>query len=378
MTSATPFLSVIVPAHQAERVLPRCLAALEASDLPRNLWELVVVDDASTDATSLLAAEYADAVIGLAGNPHGPAYARNRGFEASRGRVVVFVDSDVCVHPDTLRRFAVTFAGNPRLGAAFGSYDADPPAPGLVSQFRNLLHHYVHHRGRGDAETFWAGCGAVTREAFAAVGMFDEWHYSRPQIEDIELGRRLRNHGYPIRLEPEIQCTHLKQWTLSGVIRTDFQHRGTPWMWLLLREGTSATPATLNLQAREKVCTLAVGVAALAILGAIFSLSLWPLAVALAATLLVVLLNGGFYAFLARKRGIVFAASAIPIHLLFYFTGGVCVFSGLLLNVLLGEPSPPPAVEAHAGAGIKTWPPAANPPARSTWKVAGGEGRRAR
>lgn len=369
MIDSPPFLSVVVPAHQAKNVLPRCLASLAASDLPREMWELIVVDDASTDTTCLIAAESADTVVRLAGNPYGPAYARNRGFEASRGEVIVFVDSDVCVHRDTLRRFAALFAQDAQLGAAFGSYDASPPAPGLVSQFRNLLHHHVHQRSRGEAETFWAGCGAVRRQAFTDVQMFDEWHYARPQVEDIELGRRLRNHGYRIVLRPEIQCTHLKQWTLRNVVNTDFRHRGTPWMWLLLREGAGSTPATLNLQMREKLCTLLVGGALVAIAASLLWASLLPLITAAGAVLLVLLLNLRLYGFFARVRGPAFAVAAVPLHLLFYLMSVLSVFSGLLMNFLLGEPSPPPAVEAHAATGIKTWPPAASIPARSIWNA---------
>ncbi|HEV2132004.1 MAG TPA: glycosyltransferase, partial [Longimicrobiaceae bacterium] len=60
-----PFLSVIVPAHQGGQVLPLALEALQRSDLPRECWELIVVDDASTDRTSIIAARYADTVIRL-------------------------------------------------------------------------------------------------------------------------------------------------------------------------------------------------------------------------------------------------------------------------------------------------------------------------
>jgi glycosyltransferase involved in cell wall biosynthesis len=95
MTRPLPFLSVIVPAYNGTRVLPRALDALAASDLPRSCWELIVVDDASTDDTAILAARYADVVVRLPGRPHGPAYARNRGFEAARGPVAVFIDADV-------------------------------------------------------------------------------------------------------------------------------------------------------------------------------------------------------------------------------------------------------------------------------------------
>jgi glycosyltransferase involved in cell wall biosynthesis len=153
--------------------------ALAASDLPREFWELIVVDDASTDGTAGLAAGYADAVIRLTGRPSGPSYARNRGAEVARGEVLVFVDADVCVHRDTLRRFAWVFVDEPGVDAAFGSYDDQPPAPGLVSQYRNLLHHHIHQQSAGEAETFWAGCGAVRRQVPLRDALCPLWHHRR-------------------------------------------------------------------------------------------------------------------------------------------------------------------------------------------------------
>ena len=85
MKPTRPYLSVIVPAYQGEKVLPLSLGALAASTLPRESWELITVDDASTDDTAMIAANYADTVVRLPGKPHGPAYARNRGFEVARG-----------------------------------------------------------------------------------------------------------------------------------------------------------------------------------------------------------------------------------------------------------------------------------------------------
>jgi hypothetical protein len=54
-----------------------------------------------------------------------------------------------------------------------------------MSQYRNLIHHHVHHQNAGHVETFWAGAGGVRRDVFSEAGMYDEWHYGRPQIEDI-------------------------------------------------------------------------------------------------------------------------------------------------------------------------------------------------
>ncbi len=364
--SGRPMLTVIMPAFNATATLRAALEALRASTLPRELYELTLVDDGSTDETSLIGAEYCDRVIRLSGKPHGPAFARNRGAEVARGEVLVFVDADVVVHPDALSRLVDRFKAEPATSAVFGSYDDRPSSPGLVSQYRNLLHHYVHQRGRGQAQTFWAGLGAIRRTDFVQVGMFDEWHYARPQIEDIELGRRLNITGHHIVLDPDIMGTHLKRWTLGATLLADFQHRGVPWMWLLIQEGSPAKEGSLNVRAIERVLT---GLAALALLTPIVALlthnARWLLA-AVAIGALIGAVNFGFYRFLMRIRGFPFALAVFPLHLAYYGGNAISVVFGWFVHHLFGEPIPPAESAAHAQIGIATWPP---PPRRSTQSI---------
>jgi len=367
LSNSRPRLSIIVPAHQGEHVLPLSLSALVRSDLPRSTWELIVVDDASQDATAVVAARYADIVIRLPGTPGGPAYARNRGFEASRGEIVVFVDADVCVHRDTLRRMVTLLDESDDVAAVFGSYDSTPSHPSLVSEFRNLLHHFVHHRDAGDAETFWAGCGAVRAEVFRQVGMFDEWHYPRPQIEDIELGRRLRLHGHRIQLRPEIQGTHLKRWTLRDVMTTDFKHRGVPWTRLLLQEGPNSSIKVLNLRNSEKVCTLMAGLSWAALLITPFIGSLLPLSFLPVAAVTIAFVNRDFLRFIWRERGLRLAIAMMPLQWLYYGTNVVSAVFGWVLHILLGEPQAPVNVVAGVGMDIKTWPPRPSRPSSGIW-----------
>lgn len=367
-TRELPFLSVIVPAYQGGKVLPLSLGALMKSDLPRSCWELLVVDDASTDDTAAVAARYADGVVRLPGKPHGPAYARNRGFEAARGAVAVFIDADVCVRPDTLRRFAWLFAEDPALGAVFGSYCDRPPAPGFISQYRNLMHHYVHHQNPGPAETFWAGCGAVRSTVFVECGMYDEWHYVRPQIEDIELGHRIRAHGHSILLRPEIQGTHLKRWTMRNVIATDLHDRGVPWMRLLVEQGNDSNTTVLNVKTIEKINTALIWLSLLlCIAGLVTRDGRWGLA-ALLLVLPVLYTNRRMYAFFARARGAWFALRVVPVHILYYFLNGISVLWGVFLHHAIGEPKPPAYVQAFAEVGVETWPPIPSKTPRGPWQ----------
>ena len=362
-----PFYSVIIPAHNAAGMLPRSLGALRNSDLPRDHWELIVVDDGSSDETSLIAARYADTVVTLPGKPNGPAYARNRGFEVSRGDVIIFIDADSVAHVDTLSRFAALFETQPDLGAAFGSYDDRPPAPGILSQYRNLVHHHVHHINAGEVETFWAGTGAIRREVFAEAGMYDEWHYARPQIEDIELGGRIRRLGRRILLDPAIQGTHLKRWTLRGVIRTDLWDRGIPWARLLMHRGAMLSTGTLNLRWSEKLNTILVWAAVFLALSAPIVRSLVPLGLAAGCIAIVLLMNIPLWSFFTRVRGPVFAVLVMPAHLMYYLLNGISFGVGVFLQHLIGPPIPDPTMSAYAEVGVKRWPPVPSKNRPSSW-----------
>ena len=362
MTSSHPFLSVVLPVHEGSRVLPRSLQALAESDLARDFWELIVVDDGSTDDTTAIAARHADRVVRLPGAKRGPAYARNRGFEVARGDCLVFVDADVCVHRDTLRRFMEIFLAEPDVAAVFGSYDDAPPAPGVVSQYRNLLHHFVHQQHPGEAETFWAGCGAVRRDVFAQAGMYDEWRFARPQVEDIELGYRIRALGHRILLRPEIQGTHLKRWTLRDMIRTDIRDRGVPWMRTLIADGNAKRGRSLNLRPRERVLTVVVWLAALALLRGLATGDGRWLAAAALGTCAPIPMHHALYRFFARERGVGFALAVVPLQLLYYLLNGVSAFVGWMLWELVGEARPDPLVEAYSEVGLEVWPPVPRKP----------------
>src|SRR5271163_2803891 len=174
-------LSVIIPVYNARTYLRQCLASLAASN--EAALECIVVDDGSTDDSADVAREFGVQVLSTGGRK-GPAFARNMGARAARGRILFFVDADVCVQPDTLSRIGAEFVMNPDVDAVMGSYDGWPSAKNFMSQYRNLMHHYVHQQSRREAVTFWAGCGAMRREVFLEFGGFDE-AYQSPAIEDI-------------------------------------------------------------------------------------------------------------------------------------------------------------------------------------------------
>jgi len=286
-------LTAIVPATDDPPTLGRCLEAIRRAAAPPE--EILVVDRADGP---------------------GPAAARNDGAARASGEVVVFVDADVLPHSDAFTRIRRAFGEQEGLVALFGSYDDTPTAPGAVSGFRNLLHHHVHQSAGGASDSFWAGLGAVRRDRFMACGGFDESRYQRPSIEDIELGGRLVAAGGAVWLDPRLQATHLKAWTLREMIRVDLLDRGVPWLTLLFRRGE--LPASLNLGWRHRLSAVASIVA----VAAVVRRRRGP---ALAGLGALVCLNVSFYRLLLRRRGPVDAALGVGLHALHHVTAGVAV-----------------------------------------------------
>jgi hypothetical protein len=290
-------LTAVVPATNSPPTLDRCLAAIRtASDAPD---EVIVVD--RLDAA-------------------GPAAARNAGVLTSSGDVVVFVDADVEVHEDAFTRIRAAFEEDPELAAVFGSYDDRPSASGLVSVFRNLLHHHVHQTSAGPAETFWAGLGAVRVSAFEGVGGFDAERFKTPSVEDIDLGMRLAASGRRITLDPRIQGKHLKAWTLASMIRTDLVSRGIPWVGLLLRRRSSSGALNLGWRHRLSAGSCVIGVGAFAAQEGALLLLVPPA---------LVVLNRSFYSLLLRRGGPLMATAGVMLHALHHLTAVAAVPMGI-------------------------------------------------
>jgi Glycosyl transferase family group 2 len=293
-----PTLAVVIPAGDAPATLERCLAALAAGE--RAPDEVIVQSEPSGA---------------------GPAALRNAGVARSQAELVAFVDSDVEVRADALARIERHFAEDARLDGVFGAYDDDPAAPGVTSRFRNLLHHHVHSEAAGPAETFWAGLGAVRREAFAAVGGFDAGRFPTSSIEDIELGIRMRRGGARLLLDPRIRGRHLKAWTVASMLRTDFGRRGVPWVRLLLRDGGDRT--ALNLGRRHRLSALATLLLVAAALTRRPRLGAGCMALVLA-------LNRRLYGLFARRGGAPLLLAGFALHLVHQLTAVAALIAGAL------------------------------------------------
>ena len=305
-------LTAVVPATDEPPSLERVRAAIEAADEPPE--EILVVEHPAAT---------------------GPARSRNAAAQVAGGDVLVFVDSDVLVHPDVFRRIRAAFRDDPGVTAIFGSYDDAPECRRMVSTFRNLLHHHIHQTSAGPAHTFWAGLGAIRRDAFVAAGGFDTDRFGPPSVEDVELGMRLIESGRRIELDPHLLGTHAKQWRFRDMVWTDLRRRAAPWMGVLVAH--RRLPATLNLGWRHRLSALA----SLVLAGAAVKRSRKH---GLAALWVLVLANRSFYALVARRGGPALGLLALPLHVVHHLTAVLAVPLGIA-HYLVSRPrtpGPPP------------------------------------
>jgi glycosyltransferase involved in cell wall biosynthesis len=305
-------VSIIMPVYNGRDFIVKSLPPLVAMQQRGEVLEVIVVDDSSTDDTAMLAANLGARVI-PSGGRLGPGAARNQAASQAKGNVLWFVDADVIVHDDAVQYLhdGFTDAG---IVAVFGSYDDHPPADNFLSQYKNLVHHFYHHRGRREATTFWSGCGAVRKDAFLAADGFDVERFTRPSIEDIELGYRLRAAGGRILLIPEFQSTHLKVWRFVNLIHTEIFCRAIPWSRLIFEQPEMASD--LNVSPSERMRAGLAGLLFLSLVAALAGMLPWWSPVPLFAAAL--LANHELATLFLRRKGPLFAFQGMLFHQFYY------------------------------------------------------------
>jgi len=315
-------ITIIMPVYNGRDYIVKSLPPLVEMRRRGEVREVLVVDDSSTDDSASIAAQLGARVM-PSGGRLGPGAARNEAARVAEGNILWFVDADVIIPDDAARYMHEGFA-EPGVVAVFGSYDDQPPAQNFLSQYKNLVHHFYHHRGRREASTFWAGCGAVRKDAFLAVGGFDIERYKRPSIEDIELGYRLRQAGGKILLFPELQSTHLKVWRLVNLLHTEVFCRAIPWSRLMIEQ--TGVVDDLNVSSMERLRALLAGLFLLIVIAAVAGFVPWWTVPGM--VVLVAWANRNLLALFYRRKGLVFAGMGLAFHQLYYlYSSAAFVYS---------------------------------------------------
>jgi glycosyltransferase involved in cell wall biosynthesis len=211
-------ISVIIPAKDEQNNVGRCLDALMMQTLAQDKYEVILVDDGSTDGTTSTAQAYP--VKLLRQSNRGPAAARNAGANLATGEILIFTDCDCALKPDFLQLMLQAFE-DPRVAGAMGAYtsNAAEPVPRFVQQEFDFKQRRM--AGAETIDTVHTYAAAYRRRIFAESGGFDEV-YPVPSNEDQELSYRLAEAGHRLIFVPDAQVVHIHDRNLAEFVRRKF------------------------------------------------------------------------------------------------------------------------------------------------------------
>jgi lipopolysaccharide/colanic/teichoic acid biosynthesis glycosyltransferase/GT2 family glycosyltransferase len=306
MQSETLLCSVIVPVYNGAGTIERCLNALAAQTVAPGRYEVIVVDDGSTDDTAAVIARWRRA------HPHiqltllsqanaGPAAARNRGAAAARAPLLLFTDADCAPTPTWIEAMTAPFA-DPDVAGAKGAYVTEQT--GLVPRFVQAEYEDRYDRMAGQAQIDFIDTysAAYRRAIFLENEGFDPI-FTTASVEDQEFSFRLAQKGYRLVFAPAARVSHLHDSSVREYFRRKY-YIGF-WKALMIRwhpermVQDSHTPQVLKVQIVLLAALIAL--APLALLGLIWPPLNWLWAAVAATALLFLLTTLPFVRKLAQR-----------------------------------------------------------------------------
>jgi glycosyltransferase involved in cell wall biosynthesis len=322
-----PHMTVIVPAYNSEATIAACLAAIRRSTYRD--YELIVVDDGSRDRTALMAGQYADTVLRFDEN-RGCGEARNHAVRAARGEIIVNIDADVVIKPDTLAVMRDFFAARPDVDGLTGLLAKEHPHPEFFSQYKNLYMHYIFSRLPESVTFLYGSAHALRRES---ARLFYDGDIER--ANDTALGQKLVRRGKSIALVKQLEVVHLKKYDWRSFIKNDFfipfdwarifvRYQG--WKQLGRKGGGYA-------HARPEQLASVLLAPAIVLLGAFTPAGYSRFVYAALGGAVWLLLNRTFIAYLTQARGLGFGAASVPVTFLDHVVMAAGVTAGMMTAV---------------------------------------------
>lgn len=211
-------ISVIIPVYNGEKTLTRCLNSLESQTIPRDEYEIIVVNDGSKDDTRKVAEGFNVTV--LSQENQGPAAARNLGVKMAQGDIVLFIDADCSAAPNWIEEMTKPFS-NPDIVGVKGTYKTTQKA--LIARFVQIEYEEKYERMKkytyiDFVDTYSAG---FRKNVFQKYGGYNT-SFPTATVEDQEFSFRLAKDGHMMLFQPEAFVYHLHQSTLKGYMRRKY------------------------------------------------------------------------------------------------------------------------------------------------------------
>lgn len=212
------YLSIVIPSYNAQNTIMQLLDSVKRSaGIKSSEIEIFIVDDKSKDQTIETVEKYyfknkkslPDVKICALSANCGPAMARNIGVKYSKGKIVLFLDSDVILFRNTLSEIIESFKNDPDLFALTGVWDKKQKSHDFFPKFKALRDwsYWINERNPRDYYyLFSTRIAAIDRGLFLRLGGFDT-SYKAALVEDIELTYRIaRRHA--VIFNPKVKVSH--------------------------------------------------------------------------------------------------------------------------------------------------------------------------
>lgn len=287
-----PCISIIIPVHNAEKTLGKCLSAVFNSTFQK--FEVIIVDDASNDASLRIASSFPCSIIELNINM-GASAARNRGARNARGAFLLFIDSDVVIQRNTVQLFVDSLKN---YSAVFGIYSQNPGVDDLLSLYQNFYAHKSIKETKELTSMFYSYCAAIKKELFHTAGEYDE-SWTRATFEDVEFGLRVVEKGHRIYLNKHIEVVHYNYYTMKRFINNYFYKSIDLCEFML-----SKKKVTLNNEGwtnYKNIISLVSGILSISLLFFLLK-STWFVLPQLFSLVLFLGLNVDFYRFILKEK----------------------------------------------------------------------------
>ena len=221
-----PTFSLIIPTYRRPAQLSACLQALTRQDYPRDLFEVIVVDDGGETPLDPVVTPFTNqlAVTLIRQANAGPAVARNTGVARARGQWLAFTDDDCTPAPSWLRALAACFTATPADAVAGRTVNALPDNPYATASQLLVSFLFAYHNTDPQQARFATTSNlALPAEPFRALAGFDPT-FPVPGGEDYELCNRWLSHGYRLRYAPEAVVYHWHLLNLRTFCRQHFHY----------------------------------------------------------------------------------------------------------------------------------------------------------
>ena len=239
-------ISIVVPFHNVEAYIGACVDALASQRFPADRFEIIMVDNNSTDGSAAIVRRHPNVRL-LAESKPGSYAARNRGVAAASGSIIAFIDSDCVADPGWLQAIANAMA-SPEVALVQGRRRLASESAGLamLADYEGAKAAYTFGSRRPEIYYGYTNNMAVRRHIFDQVGPFEEWLRGA----DVVFVSRVVDacSGDAVRYVPEMSVRHLEVASVATWFRKMYIYGGS-----FRRYGKHAARRPLNAAERLEV-----------------------------------------------------------------------------------------------------------------------------